>query len=131
MSRMLITVSLCIYVLTGCMSSKAVLFNPSDVRYSPVEPKQVRILTSVAELDGYEYVHIAMISSSASAEFTSKMEMIESIRKKAGEMGANAILLPDIHEPSDVAQIAGAVFGTGTSRRGEAVAYRIIGEKAK
>jgi len=89
----------------------------------------VRIFTTEEELEDYEFVRVAIISSSGNTSWTSRTEMIESMRKKAGEMGANAILMPDIDEPSAGAKIAGAVFGTGADRRGEVIALRILGEK--
>ena len=89
----------------------------------------VRIFTTDEELEDYEFVRVAIISSSGNTTWTSRTEMIESMRKKAGEMGANAILMPDIDEPSAGAEIAGAVFGTGANRKGEVIALRILGEK--
>ena len=98
-------------------------------QYAAVEPSSVRIFTSEAELEVYEYVRVAIITSSGNTTWTIQAQMMESMRKKAGEMGANAILMPDIEEPSAGAKIAGAVFGTGANRQGEVIALRILGTK--
>lgn len=81
--------------ITGCVTTRAVLLDPT-VQYGKVEPAQVRISTSEDELAGFEYVRVAMITSKGSTTWTSRTQMIESMRIKAGEMGANAILLPEI-----------------------------------
>jgi hypothetical protein len=51
--------------------------------------------------------------------------MIEKAKKRAGDMGANAIVLRSIHEPSDGAKIASEFLGTSAERRGAIVAVRI------
>jgi hypothetical protein len=55
--------------------------------------------------------------------------MLDAMRKKAGAIGANAILLPQINEPGAGAKVAAAIFGTGTQRKGNVVALRILGRK--
>lgn len=117
-----------VVLVSGCVTTRATLLDPT-VRYPSTDPSMVRIFTTEEELEDYEFVRVAIISSSGNTSWTSRTEMIESMRKKAGEMGANAILMPDIDEPSAGAKIAGAVFGTGADRRGEVIALRILGEK--
>ena len=126
--RHLIVPLLFVVIFTGCVTTRATLLDPT-VRYPSTDPSMVRIFTTEEELEAYEFVRIAIINSSGNTTWTSRTKMIESMRKKAGEMGANAILMPDIDEPSAGAKIAGAVFGTGASRQGEVIALRILGEK--
>ena len=42
--------------------------------------------------------------------------MIKAAKKKAASIGANGIILGEMNEPSAGAKIAGAIFGTGTTR---------------
>lgn len=126
--RSLIGLLLLVVVTSSCVTTRATLLDPTT-RYPSTDPSMVRIFTSEEELADYEYVRVAIINSSGNTSWTSRTQMIESMRKKAGEMGANAILMPDIAEPSAGAKIAGAVFGTGASRQGEVIALRILGEK--
>ena len=114
--------------VSGCITTKATLLDPTAL-YTPVHPALVRIFTTEEELAEYEFVRVAIIDSEANTTWTSRSKMLESMRKKAGEMGANAILMPAIDEPSAGAKIAGAVFGTGATRRGEVIALRILGPK--
>ncbi len=125
--RYLVLLLLAVFV-TGCVTTRATLLDPT-ARHPAVDPATVRIFTSEAELEKYEFVRVAIISSSGNTSWTSRTQMMESMRKKAGEMGANAILMPAIDEPSAGAKIAGAVFGTGANRTGEVIALRILGDR--
>jgi hypothetical protein len=89
----------------------------------------VRIFTTESELDTLEYIRIAMIEATGSGEFTSQTGMYNAIRKKAGSIGGNGVLLPQINEPGAGAKVAGAIFGTGTERKGNAVVIRVIGKR--
>ena len=115
-------------IVSGCITTKATLLDPT-VKYPSTDPSMVRIFTTEEELTKYEFLRVAIINSSGNTTWTNRAQMLESMRKKAGEMGANAILMPAIDEPSEGAKIAGAVFGTGASRQGEVIALRILGPK--
>ena len=114
---------------SACVHTQATYVDPSGLRYPAVHKDSVRILTSETELDTLEYVRVAIIEATGSGEYTSQTAMLEAMRKKAGEMGANAILLPQIQEPGAGAKVAAAIFGTGTQRKGNVVALRILGPK--
>lgn len=116
-------------IFVACVTTRAIYVDPTATRYAPVSPESVRIFTTEAELDTLEYVRVAIIEASGSGEYTSQTGMIDAMRKKAGELGANGLLLPQINEPGAGAKVAGAIFGTGTERKGNAVAIRILGPK--
>ncbi len=129
--RMLILTAIGLIVLVGgCVSTKALLLDPTAERYPPVPPESVRIFTSEAELDTLKYVRIAMIEATGSGEFTSQTKMLKAIRKKAGELGGNGVLMPKIEEPGAGAKVAGAFLGTGTERKGNAIVIRVLGKKS-
>ena len=117
--------------IAGCVQTKHTLVNPSAQRYEAVPPEQVWIVTAEEELDTLNYVRVAIIEATGSGEFTNQTNMLNAIRKKAGELGANAVLLPQINEPGAGAKVAAAVFGTGTQRKGNAIAIRVLGPKTK
>lgn len=116
-------------VLVACVHTQATLVNPAAPAYAPVPEDSVRILTSETELDSLDYVRVAIIEATGSGEFTSQTGMLEAMRKKAGSLGANAILLPAIQEPGAGAKVAAAVLGTGTQRKGNVIAIRILGPR--
>jgi hypothetical protein len=84
---------------------------------------------SEAELDTLAFTRVAIIEATGSGEFTSQAKMIEAMREKASKLGANGILVPTIAEPGAGAKVAGAIFGTGTERKGSVVAIYITGRK--
>jgi len=117
--------------IAGCVQTKAVVLNPSAAPLPAIAPDSVRIFTKESELDSLNYTRVAIIEATGSGEYTSQSGMIEAMRKKASDLGANGILLPQINEPGAGAKVAGALFGTGTQRKGSVVAIHIIGAKPK
>jgi hypothetical protein len=114
---------------SGCITTRFTLVNPSAEPYAPVNADSVLILTDEAELDTLRYSRMAIIEATGSGEWTNQTDMLNAMRKKAGAIGANAILLPQINEPGAGAKVAAAIFGTGTQRKGNVVALRILGRK--
>lgn len=51
--------------------------------------------------------------------------MIQSMRDKAAEVGANGIILSGIDEPSALTKVIGQVAKTGSQRKGKAMAIYI------
>ncbi len=50
--------------------------------------------------------------------------MVAAAKKRAAQIGAHGIIMGKVQEPNAATKIAGAVFGTGASRRGEIIAIR-------
>ena len=95
---------------------------PTD--FPPVPADQVWVFFSEDEIE-YDFTRIALFHLERDATWTQESKMIEKAKKKAGEMGANAIVLRDMHEPSDGAKIASEFLGTTVERRGAIAALRI------
>lgn len=119
-----------LFLAEGCVSTKATYLDPTAERYMRVPADSVHVFVEESELDTLEYIRVAYIEASGSGEWTSQTGMIDAIRKKAGELGCNGVLLPSIKEPGAGAKVAGAIFGTGTERKGNAIALRILGKKS-
>jgi hypothetical protein len=117
--------------ITGCITTHATLVDPTATRYPRVPPDSVRIFTDQSELDTLDFIRIAIIEASGSGEWTNQSEMLQAMRTKAGELGGNGVVLPRIEEPSAGAKVAAAIFGTGTQRKGNVVAVRVLGIKKK
>lgn len=92
--------------------------------FEPVHADQIWVFFSEDEIE-YDYTRIALFHLEGDATWTQESKMIEKAKKRAGEMGANAIVLRDMHEPSDGAKIASEFLGTTAERRGSIVAVRI------
>jgi hypothetical protein len=56
--------------------------------------------------------------------------MIESMRDKAAEVGANGIILKGIDEPSALTKVIGQVAQTGSQRKGNALAIYVPSDSA-
>jgi len=92
----------------------------------PIDPDDVVIYTTASKVPG-EYEEIALLNSKADSASTSEAQMFKSMRKKAAKLGANAIILDAVSEPTVGAKIAAAVlFGTGAERKGKALAIYVI-----
>ena len=65
-----------------------------------------------------KYEEVAVLNSKGESGLTDEAAMFKSMQKKAGELGANAIILDAVSEPSAGAKVASAVFGTGAGRKG-------------
>lgn len=122
---------LLLLAFSACITTQATLVDPTAPRYARVPADSVRIFTDQSELDTLDFVRVAIIEASGSGEYTNQSEMIEAMRKKAGEVGGNGVLLPRIEEPSAGAKVAAAIFGTGTQRKGNVIAVRVIGTKKR
>jgi len=109
----------------GCVSAKATLLNP-DVQFAPVPWENVKVYYDEADVPG-EFETIAIIRSEGKEVFTTEKQMLEKMRKKAGAVGANGVILKGIKDPSDLDRLADELsggFGLG-SRKIQATAIRV------
>jgi len=72
------------------------------------------------------YEEVALLNSEGDSNFTNEAKMFESMKKKAGEVGANAIILDALSEPSGGAKVAAAIFGVSAERKGKALAIYVF-----
>jgi hypothetical protein len=112
-------------LLTACVSTNATILNPSPVKRPPVSPDSVRIYRSLDQIVG-KYEEIALLNSTGESNWTNEQSMMESMRRKAGSLGANGVVLDAINEAGAGAKVAAAVFGTGTQRKGRAIAIFVF-----
>ena len=110
---------------TGCVSTNATLLNPTPTPRPKVSPALVRIYRSLDQIRE-RYEEIAILNATGESNWTNEQEMLESMRRKAGEVGANAVVLDAIQEAGAGAKVAAAIFGTGTQRKGRALAIFVF-----
>ena len=115
--------------LVGCVSTNAVQLNPGQAR-APVCPNAVEIFTDASRV-GSPYEEVAVLNSKGESGYTSEKGMYESQRRKAAEMGANGLILAPISEPKAGTKIIGALFGTGSERKGHATAIWIPADSGR
>lgn len=94
---------------------------PTD--FPPVAADQVWVFFNEDEIE-YDFTRVALFHLEGDAARPQESKMIKKAKKRAGEMGENAIVLRDIHEPSDDTEIASELLGTTAERRGAIMAIR-------
>ena len=129
MARNLLLVFVIALTAIGCVSAKATLLNP-DVQFDPVPWGEVRVYLSAEDVPG-EFTKIAILKSEGKEVMTTEKQMLEKMRKKAGEVGANGIILQGIKQPGDLDRMADeATGGLGFgSRQISAIAIRVKEKK--
>jgi len=110
-------------LLAGCVQTQATLLDGST--YPAVDSEDVVLYLSEDDIPT-EWKPIAIIHAQGDAQWTRESRMLRKARERAGTLGANGILIEDINEPSAIAQVAGEVLGTGSTRRGRMVAIRVF-----
>jgi hypothetical protein len=108
--------------LAGCVSVQTQLLIPAN-RLAPVPEDSVRVFLSVQELRdrGYEWESVALLFGSGSSMYTTDRGMVQTIRREAGKLGANGIILADAREPSSAERW---LMGAGAQRKSTMTAIR-------
>ena len=111
--------------LGGCVTTNASRLGAPTASRAAVLPQAVALYRTAEQVQG-RYEEIALLNSAGDSAFTDESKMFESMKKKAGELGANGIILDAISEPSAGAKVAGAIFGVSAQRKGKAVAIYVF-----
>jgi len=114
----------------ACVSTEAVQIGTVVKR--PLVPwKNVVVYRTADQVPG-QYEEIALLVATGDALWTNESQMWDSMKKKAGAMGANAIILDATSEPSAGAKVAAAFLGVaGADRKGKAIAIYIFPPEKK
>lgn len=110
--------------LTGCVTTNATTLGTATAQRPALAPEQVALYRLASQVPG-KYEEIALLNSAGDSGFTDEARMFQSMKKKAGELGANAVILDAVSEPSAGAKVAAAIFGVSAQRKGKAVAIYI------
>src|SRR5690242_16155250 len=102
--------------LSACVSTNAVRLGTGAARPS-VEFSQVAVYRTANQVPR-RYEEVALLNSTGASQWTNEAQMLENMRKVAGRMGANAVILDALSEPSAGAKVAAAIFRTTTERKG-------------
>lgn len=122
--RSLLLFAATLAAVSGCVTTNATRLGGTPAR-PPVPMSAVVIYRMASQVPG-KYEEIALLNSKGESTWTNEEGMFKSMQKKAGELGANAIILDAVSEPSAGAKVASAVFGTGAERKGRAIAIYVF-----
>ncbi len=110
--------------LSACVSVNSTRLGTAAYR-QPIPAEQVAIYLTADKVPG-KYEEIALLNARGDSTWSSEAGMFKQMKRKAGKMGANAIILDAVSEPSAGAKIAGAIFGVGAERKGKAIAIFVF-----
>ena len=107
----------------ACVSTNATVLDPT-IKLAATCADAVRLFTTPSRVTS-PYREVALLHSKGESDWSSEAQMMESMRKKAAQYGANGIILDNIDEPSALSKVIGHVAKTGTQRKGKALAIYI------
>src|SRR5882672_3128794 len=107
-------------LVSACVRTNAALIDPS-VHLAPTCKTAIKLFTTPDRV-GQPYREVAMLNAKGESNWSDEGDMIESMREKAAEVGANGIILNGIDEPSALTKVIGEVAKTGSQRKGNALA---------
>ncbi len=126
MSRLTVVVALAL-ASAGCVRTSTIALAPGQA-HPAVPQSEVFVFLAEKDVPG-PYEKLALITAEAATGWTDERQMVDALKKKAGKMGANGIILGDIREPSAGEKIAAAVLNAEAMRQGEAVAIRFAPQR--
>lgn len=112
-----------VILICACVSTNASLIDPS-VRLARTCPAGIKLYTTPDRV-GQPYREVAILNAKGESNWSDEEDMIESMRDKAAEIGANGIILSGIDEPSALTKVIGQVAKTGSQRKGKALAIYV------
>jgi len=113
-------------LVSGCVTTNASMLGASSSTIRPkLLPEQVALYRIASQVPG-QYEEIALLNSAGDSGFTDEAKMFASMKKKAGELGANGVILDAVSEPSAGAKVAAAIFGVSAQRKGKAIAIYVL-----
>ncbi|HEY0809664.1 MAG TPA: hypothetical protein VGD49_05855 [Longimicrobiales bacterium] len=109
--------------LAACINTNAVRLGEPG-QYPAVHPDSVKVFLTEADVKG-EFDKVALINAEGNYSYATDEKMINAMKKKAGKLGANAIILGEFRDPSTVEKIADAVIGVGGEKTAKVLAIRL------
>lgn len=118
-------------LLSGCVTTNAAVLGTQSEKRPALLPADVALYRFASQVPG-RYEEIALLNSAGDSSFTDEAKMFMSMKKKAGELGANGVILDALSEPGAGAKVAAAIFGVSAQRKGKAIAiYMFPGTQAQ
>jgi hypothetical protein len=109
--------------LVGCISTNAVQLG-TPTQYPPVHADSVKVFLKEADVEG-DFDKVAIVNAEGNYNWANDERLIKAMKKKAAQLGANAIILGEFQEPSTVEKIADYVIGVGGEKTARVLAIRL------
>lgn len=108
---------------SACVSVSASRLG-AGTQYPAVPKGEVLVFDTEDDVPG-EFEKVALLYVSGDANTISHRQMIEAARKKAGRLGANAIILSEFKDPRFGTRVASVIFDVPVERRTQMIAIRM------
>ncbi|MFI5311892.1 MAG: hypothetical protein ACHQQ3_11700 [Gemmatimonadales bacterium] len=128
--RLVACATLVALMTAGCIHASATPFPEVAHGYAPLPVDSVREFRAARELDSIEFVVIGQVDAEAPMTRTER-DVLDEMRRKAGEMGANGMLLKGFEPLGKGDLLEFLLFRWEPSQRGHALALRVIGPKSR
>lgn len=113
-------------VLGACTSTRAVLLGEGGP-YPPVNEYDVRVFLDEDDVP-VEYEEIALVTAKSDASWADEADLIRAMRKRAARLGADALIVGDVRDPTTLERVAEVLTDYEAQRRGRGVAIRLLDE---
>lgn len=87
---------------------------------APVYPEKVQIFLPGDSLPPHD--RVAILAGSGNNNWSNRTQLMENLRRWAGELGANVVIIGNVEEASSGARIVGNLSGFGSRRNQDAIA---------
>jgi hypothetical protein len=125
---------LCLASILASCASVSISKLDTSLKYPPVNPKDVFVYKS--DRLPWAYKKIALLTASGSADLTNEDFLIELMKKKAGEIGANGIVIltvpnyyktdsVNLENDDSINKLNVTIIGADKQRRSQAMAIWI------
>ncbi len=114
---------LSLVALCACVTVQSTRLG-AGVIHPPVSADAVAIYLSSAQIHR-PYEQVALLDASGAYDYTSEEKMFAKLRANAAALGANAIILSSVTEPTTGAKVAEWFIGVPADRRGKAIAIYV------
>lgn len=108
----------------ACSNTSTTFLGDSTGSSSKVSPEKIKVYLSKEDITK-QWKKIALITVKGDFDLCSKERILKKFKEKASEIGANAIIIVNIEEPSAIAKAANRFLATPADRVGEAIAIWI------
>jgi hypothetical protein len=111
--------------LFSCVETQVVKLGTPTVR-PVVAPENVAVYRTAAQVPG-RYEEVALLTATGDIDLASQQALVKAMKKKAGALGANAIILDAMSEPSEAVKIASMLLSqVSAERKGKAMAIFVF-----
>lgn len=111
-------------LMAACTSTGAVMLGGTGA-YPELAPTEVRVFLREDDVPG-DYERIALVTARSDATWADEADLVRAMRRRAAKLGANAIVLGEIRDPTTLERVAEVLTDYHPQRRGRALAIRLL-----